>query len=293
VSWFEAISAGVVGSSGALESRRDANGRVRTVPGGPEEVSQALRERFTPNRIRRLDPYSQAALLAAGLALEGGTGGWFANATDSDAMPQLGLIVCTGLGPVPSTNAFMDSFLDFGPQGASPTAFAQTVHNLAASTISMFLDIQGPMYTVSQPGLGLASALCTARAWLSEGRVRAILMGAVDDASLFSRLLGAGTEHPLPPQAPKAIFSLVVPVSSHRVPSESSIFKVQGVEFSPCEPSLPDARWQGPTDLLAAMIEATARTREMPSSSDTQVMETWGATRAAILFCPGHGGQQS
>ena len=152
---------------------------IRTAVGGAKAVNEALKTYYSPLKLRRLDAYLQTALLAAKLALE----------AYGEPPIDLGLIVCTGYGPMPATNVFMDSFLDFGPQGASPTAFSQTVHNVAASTISMFLDFQGPVLSVSQPGLACSSALVTAQSWIGQGLVKTVLFGAVDDAQPFLRLL--------------------------------------------------------------------------------------------------------
>ena len=187
--------------------------RIRHVIGDEGAVSKALHAHYPPLKLRRLDPYAATALLAARLALEAWTmpenpvkstnpveevwGESFPPA-GSGAEPRLaglGLVVCTGRGPVPAINAFTDSYLDFGLAGASPTAFSQTVHNVAASTISMFLDIEGPSLTVSQPELGVSAALCTIGAWLASGFARAVLFGAVDDYQGFSSVLEPSPGH--------------------------------------------------------------------------------------------------
>jgi 3-oxoacyl-[acyl-carrier-protein] synthase II len=209
---------------------------VAGVLGAEAEIDAALGAYFPPLKLRRLDSYSKAALLAAKLAREA--------VPDQSASPAL--IVCTGLGPVPATNAFMESFLEFGASGASPTAFSQTVHNMAASTISMFLDLRGPATTVSQPGLGITTALETAWAWLAMGQAGSVLLGAVDDGQPFAGLLSAAARSPT--HAPLAVFALLAPP----VPGGGGLLNVEFPQGR-LEP-LPDSFFQYGRDVPAGPL---------------------------------------
>jgi 3-oxoacyl-[acyl-carrier-protein] synthase II len=232
---------------------------VRSVLGSAGIIGDALRAQYSPLQLRRLDAYAQAALLASMLALE----------THGDAPADIGLVVCTGHGPVPATNAFMDSYRDFGPQGASPTAFSQTVHNLAASTISMFLGITGPSLSVSQPGLGLSSALLTARSWIDQGLTEQVLFGAVDDYQPFSRLIFPGCGRKQSGHDPIAAFAILTAHSCG-----TGLLEVQDItESSPpaASPSV-DEGLPGPVELLSEFLSALDATHK---EEEILVKEIW------------------
>lgn len=134
-------------------------------------------EEFVPKRtLRRVDHYSKMGLLGAYLALaDGGMLG-------SD-LSRLGVVVASGYGATATTFAFLDSIIGDGDICASPTHFANSVHNAAAANISIMLGAKGPSLTVSQFDMSVPSALVSARQWLAEGRVDAVLFGAIDELS--------------------------------------------------------------------------------------------------------------
>ncbi|MHC1711363.1 MAG: beta-ketoacyl synthase chain length factor [Solidesulfovibrio sp.] len=232
---------------------------VRSVLGSAGSIGEALRAQYSPLQLRRLDAYAQTALLASMLALE----------AHGDAPADVGLVVCTGHGPVPATNTFMDSYREFGPQGASPTAFSQTVHNLAASTISMFLGITGPSLSVSQPGLGLSSALLTARSWIDQGITERVLFGAVDDYQPFSRLLFPGCGLKTSGHDPIAAFAILTAYSRG-----SGLLEVQDITESRSPAGRPPAKegFPGPVDLLSEFLTALNATR---TEEEILVEESW------------------
>ena len=134
-------------------------------------------EEFVPKRtLRRVDHFSKMGLLGAYLALaDGGMLG-------SD-LSRLGVVVASGYGATATTFAFLDSIIGDGDICASPTHFANSVHNAAAANISIMLGAKGPSLTVSQFDMSVPSALVSARQWLAEGRVDAVLFGAIDELS--------------------------------------------------------------------------------------------------------------
>ena len=134
-------------------------------------------EDFVPKRaLRRIDHYSRLGLLGAYLALE--DAGMFG----SD-LSRLGVVVASGYGATATTFAFLDSIIDSGDICASPTHFANSVHNAAAANISIMLGAKGPSLTVSQFDMSVPSALASAGQWIEEGRVDAVLFGAIDELS--------------------------------------------------------------------------------------------------------------
>lgn len=132
-------------------------------------------EEFVPKRaLRRIDHFSRLALLGGYLALQD------AGRLEADRS-RLGVVIATGYGAMQTTFAFLDSFIDGGDVCASPTHFSSSVHNAAAANLSILLGATGPSLTVSQFELSVPTALLTARQWLAEGRVDAVLLGGVDE----------------------------------------------------------------------------------------------------------------
>jgi 3-oxoacyl-[acyl-carrier-protein] synthase II len=131
--------------------------------------------RFVDRRaLRRVDRFSRLAMLAAHLALED------AGLTTAD-LRDAGLVFATGYGASVSTLAFLDSVIDDGDPGSSPTAFSGSVHNAAAANLSIVAGITGPCLTVSNFELSLHAALLSAARWIAEGRASTVLLGAVDE----------------------------------------------------------------------------------------------------------------
>ncbi len=150
---------------------------LNNVPGiGPVYRSDTSRlEEFVPKKsLRRIDHFSQMAILGACLALQDA-------GSPSLAAGRTGLIVCSGYGASQTTFSFLDSVIDDGDACASPTLFSNSVHNSAAGHLSILLKLSGPCLTVSQFEMSVHSALLTARQWLDEGRVDQVLFGAVDE----------------------------------------------------------------------------------------------------------------
>ncbi len=170
-------------------------------PASPADLSGL--ERFEqPRSLRRVDHFCRLALLAAHNCLERAGGA----PCEPDA---LGLVLATGYGPVRTSFDFSDSMQDFGPDLASPTAFSTSVHNIAASVISLRLGLTGPVHTLAQGESSLAGALHVARAWLASGRVERVLLGAVDEYVPFLEQLLSFAPQSSPPCAEGALFLLL------------------------------------------------------------------------------------
>jgi 3-oxoacyl-[acyl-carrier-protein] synthase II len=149
-------------------------GTVR-IPAFQADVSR-LGEFIPVRTLRRIDRFSRLGLLGSHLAL--------ADAELPEAeRSRLGIIIASGYGATGITYAFLKSFINDGDICASPTYFANSVHNSAAAHISIQLGAMGPSLTVTHFHLPVPSALATARLWLAEGRVQRVLFGAVDELS--------------------------------------------------------------------------------------------------------------
>lgn len=130
----------------------------------------------SPRKLRRVDHFTSMTLLAAYRALA--DAGYGAAAPDN-----MGIVLSSGFGPAETTFDFLDSILDHGAGCASPLAFSHSVHNIPAAMLAMFLGSPCPCTTICQPYRPVSTGLLTAQAWLEEGRVDAVLFGAVDEAT--------------------------------------------------------------------------------------------------------------
>jgi 3-oxoacyl-[acyl-carrier-protein] synthase II len=138
--------------------------------------TERLEEFVAKRTLRRIDRYSKMGLLGSYLALQD------AGMLGSD-LSRVGVVIASGYGATDTTFAFLDSIIADGDICASPTHFANSVHNSAAANISIMLGAKGPSLTVSQFDMSVPSALITARQWLAERRVDAVLFGAIDEVS--------------------------------------------------------------------------------------------------------------
>jgi 3-oxoacyl-[acyl-carrier-protein] synthase II len=124
--------------------------------------------------LRRADKLSKLSVLAAKEALRD------ASLAPGSGGIEAGVILCTGLGPHPTTFKFLDDIIQYGDKSVSPTTFSNSVHNAAASYIAAECGIEGPTLTVTQFFQSFHEGLALALSWLREGRVQRVLLGAVD-----------------------------------------------------------------------------------------------------------------
>jgi len=166
----------VLSNGGRPNATVDVNG-----PSGPRQlpVYQAdvdgARRFISGGAWRRMNRFGKLAVLGASLALE--DAGWSAPLDRED----VGLIVASGYGASKSTFDFLDSMLEDDGRCPSPTLFSNSVASSAASHLSIVLQSSGPCLTATQFEMSPLSALLTASTWLREGRVNAVLFGAVDE----------------------------------------------------------------------------------------------------------------
>ncbi|QTA80117.1 Beta-ketoacyl-acyl synthase N-terminal domain-containing protein [Desulfonema limicola] len=149
------------------------------VPGLTADTSR-LKDFINPKNLRRIDHYTQMALLACVLALED-AGLWKARPAKS-----MGIIMGTGYGSTCNTFDFQDLTTDNNICGFSPIQFSNSVHNAAAAHISAFLNEKGPNLSINQFDMSPCCAFMTAINWLAEERVENVLVGLCDD---FSKIM--------------------------------------------------------------------------------------------------------
>jgi 3-oxoacyl-[acyl-carrier-protein] synthase II len=149
---------------------------LRTVPRFYADTGP-LRDYVPVRARRRMEHHIRIALLAALDALGDGERRGFRR-------PEcLGIVIATGYGATCNSFDFQHlspTELDFS---GSPTEFSNSVHNAAAAYLSIALAENGPNHTVSHFDLSVPMALSVAAQWLTEERVDAVLVGAVDEFS--------------------------------------------------------------------------------------------------------------
>lgn len=134
--------------------------------------------------LRRVDHFIRLALLGSYLALD--------DAGMLETRPgRMGIIVATGYG---STCNMMDiqQALDNNAPAISPTRFSNSVHNAAATHISILLGEMSPNLSVGDYDMSIAAAFLSACSWLREKRVEAVLVGGVDE---YCKALGYNWYH--------------------------------------------------------------------------------------------------
>jgi len=132
-------------------------------------------ERFVNKRaLRRVDHFSRLAVLGSFLALDD------ASRLQNDH-ENLAVVIATGYGASKTTFSFLDTAFDHGDACASPTHFSNSVHNAAATHVSILLKARGPNLTVSQFEMSVPSAMLAACQWLEDKVVDAVLFGGVDE----------------------------------------------------------------------------------------------------------------
>lgn len=132
-------------------------------------------DRFVPKRaLRRVDPFARMALLSSHLAVED-------SGLEINDRSRLGIVFASAHGAAQTTFNFLDGIIDDGDAGASPTHFANSVHNALASQVSIFMSATGPCTTITGLGHSVGQALFTAQHWLESGDVDYVLAGFGDE----------------------------------------------------------------------------------------------------------------
>ena len=96
---------------------------------------------------------------------------------------SIGIIIATAFGPHTTIFKVLDDIIDYGEKKVSPTTFAHSIHNAAASYVASALGCTGPVITTTQFYFSFQQALLLASSWLNEGRLKKVLVGIVDECS--------------------------------------------------------------------------------------------------------------
>ncbi len=137
-------------------------------------VVEGLDTYINKRALRRVDAFAKMALLATHLAIED-------SGLALEDKSRVAAVVGSGYGPVRTTFGFLDCIIDDGDRGASPTFFANSVHNFLASQISIFLKITGPCTTITCFDHTVSNVFLTAEHWLDQGLADYVIAGFGDE----------------------------------------------------------------------------------------------------------------
>lgn len=200
-----ALGCGIETLRAGLEGRvKPAIGKHKIVTAGGEDSLKVYTagvtglDRFVARpALRRIDRFIQMALLSSFLAVED-------SGVILEDRTRIGIIFGSGYGPLQTTFSFLDSLIDFGDKCASPTLFANSVHNSLASNVSILLKLQGPCLTVTCFEQTTCAVMSTAINWLHDGSADYVLAGVGDEycdvrgyATLLSGSSGCSDIRPL------------------------------------------------------------------------------------------------
>ena len=112
---------------------------------GAEVKNYSAEDYFDKKELRRLDPYTQFALICAREAiLQSGID------FEKENRDRVGVIVGSGIGGMLSFETEMTKLITQGPRRVSPFFIPQMISDIAAGHISMVYNLKGPNYaTVS------------------------------------------------------------------------------------------------------------------------------------------------
>jgi len=156
-----------------------------------------LEEFVSLKRCRRMDFFTRMALLSTHLCLKD------ANIDINELdKTSTGIVLGTALGPQDSIFSYLDGMIDAGDSCVSSFAFTNSVHNMAASQISISLGIRGPIRTIVTFGYSTGSALQTAVSWIQNEKVKRVILILLDEYSelmnFVVKRMGGGSDRVKP-----------------------------------------------------------------------------------------------
>jgi 3-oxoacyl-[acyl-carrier-protein] synthase II len=133
-------------------------------------------EVLTVKEIRRLDRFSQLALVAAGEAVT--DAGWDGE-LPYDPM-RVGCIVATGIGGIQTIELQHDVLRDRGPARMSPLGIPAQMSNAAAAAVSMKFGLKGQMFSVVSACSSGAHAIGCALRMIQYEDAQAVVVGGAE-----------------------------------------------------------------------------------------------------------------
>jgi 3-oxoacyl-[acyl-carrier-protein] synthase II len=155
---------------------RWANGVCGIVDGAGSCSDFEPKDFLSIKEIRRLDRFSQFAMVAAAEALF--QAGW------EDELPydplRIGCVLATGIGGIETVETQHDMMRDRGAKMVSPLGIPQYMPNAGAAAVSMKYGLQGQMYGVVSACSGGAHAIGSAMRMIQYGDADAVVAGGAE-----------------------------------------------------------------------------------------------------------------
>jgi 3-oxoacyl-[acyl-carrier-protein] synthase II len=155
---------------------RWAQGECGIVDGAGACTEFEPKDYLSVKEIRRLDRFSQLALVASGEALE--QAGW--NGEKPYDPMRIGCVIATGIGGIETVETQHDVMRDTGANRVSPLGIPAYMPNAGAAAVSMKYGLQGQMYGVVSACSGGAHAIGTALRMIQYGDADAVVAGGAE-----------------------------------------------------------------------------------------------------------------
>ena len=132
-------------------------------------------EYLDKKEIKRLDRYSQYALIASILAVENGE-------IDFETVnrDRVGVIIGTGIGGVESLEGESKKLLEKGPNRVSPLFIPMMISNMAAGHISMKFGLKGSSMAITTACASSTHAIGESFRMLREGKMDMVVTGGTE-----------------------------------------------------------------------------------------------------------------
>jgi 3-oxoacyl-[acyl-carrier-protein] synthase II len=167
-----------LGVGAAPLHERWAAGECGIVDGAGACTEFEPKELLSIKQIRRLDRFSQLALVAADEAIA--QAGW-AGGLPCDPM-RIGCVIATGIGGIQTVESQHDVMRDRGANMVSPLGIPLYMPNAGAAAVSMKYGLQGQMYGVVSACSGGAHAVGSALRMIQYGDANAVVAGGAEAA---------------------------------------------------------------------------------------------------------------
>jgi len=155
---------------------RWAAGECGIVDGSGASRDFTPADHLSSKELRRLDRFSQFALVAAGEALE--QAGWDGEAP-YDSL-RIGCVIGTGIGGIETVETQHDVMRQRGAKMVSPLGVPQYMPNAAAAAVAMKHQLRGQMYGVVSACSGGAHAIGSAMRMIQYGDADAVVTGGAE-----------------------------------------------------------------------------------------------------------------
>jgi 3-oxoacyl-[acyl-carrier-protein] synthase II len=155
---------------------RWAGGDVGIVDGAGRCGDFEAKEHLSVKEARRLDRFSQLAVVAAGEAIE--QAGW--NGEPPYDPLRVGCVMATGIGGQSTVEAQLDVLRERGAKSVSPLGIPQYMPNAAAAAVTMKYSLRGQSYGVVSACASSAHAVGNALRMIQYGDADAVVCGGAE-----------------------------------------------------------------------------------------------------------------